>query len=456
MLLYAGAGTGRYQPDGDLTAAGYHMGLFDEDTPLPIKLYVHVVESGSEFFARSFYRGVESDYVFRSGDAIIVSPSSDPPPACMTDPAYVYAVVHGHATDEAVHVDDSLSKYFFRSDVAIAAMFQGIVVPGQSKIVRIDYTTTSGIHSNATQNGVRAEDDLFPGNEGFTITEDDSCAFPFRPLGSAATVPPATTCENDCFAVSGFDLDPPVGTAFQLTIMGTISWDVIGSGVYHADCDWRPLAVHSGVVRHGEVKTIWAFYMGWRDAFYHSNAHNVFSALFTSDYAGAFAVTFSTTNTPPPLSPDITMVRVAAPEFGERPYGASYYRYDTNLNAAAQHAGLVNSLSGPRVLYVHTYLNPFNEQWPYYFSSTYAPFDGAFTTGTSDKSAFRITAAAAPIPSPPSVTSNEVELRCSLWSGYLEILHGHGFAPRDDDLCANDNHHGVLVPGMSSLNVWVH
>jgi hypothetical protein len=463
-------GTGRYRPDGDVTAMAYHMGLFDESTPLPIKLYVHRTESGSNSFVPSTHRGVGSNWdnwggpapvkrQFSSeswGEAIIVSPSADPPPACMTDPTYVYAVVHGQNERGWAFADDSLSAYHESSDVSVAAVFQGLVAPGQSKIVRIDFTSTSGTYSTATQNGV-ASDNYWDGAvEGFTITEDASCSFPFRALGAAAAVPAATTCEDDCYTVSGFDTAPIVGTAFQLTIRGSVrdnQGSISGAGVYRADQDWRALVVHAGVVKHGEVKTIWAFYMGDRSAFYSSLGDNVLSSY---DFSGpAAAVAFATTNTPPPLSPTVTKVLLGPGHVDwDWVYGTSYYSADSLLNAAARHAGLMNTFSPPQTFYVHHYDNAANDDWPFYVSvppiATYTEFGWE-----SESSAFKITTAASPVPAPPSPTSNEVTLRCPWWQQNFNLF-GHGYSTRASDLCSVAIHHGHYTPSMTSLTIWVH
>jgi hypothetical protein len=447
--FYGITGTGRYVRDGDISAMAYHMGLFDESTTMPFTFYVHTLPTGGPVF-QSQYKGLMSSYSWSTSlELVVVSSSATAPPSCMTDPTSVYAPIHGfnEYLSTSVYTTPS-SEYWYPTDVMLAAVYQGIVAPGQTKIVKITkVTASSSTYSVNTPANLITPSVATTDTNAFTVTADPSCAFPGFPAATA--VPAAVTCTTTCHTTYFTAGVTPVGTMATVTLRGArYPWSLYGSGYYPMDQHWGALAVHAGLLRFGETKTLYVFYVGERSQFYGSRGGFNYQTSSSFPATPVGAIWISDTSTPPTVLANIVPISL---KFGtwEYAWGTTYYRTDSMVSFAAYHTGLINVFDAPTTVYVH-----------YYAATTivFSPsrnrgYAGSLASGQQTSASFAVAATTTP-PAAPT-TSYQVTLTCN-WLSEGTNLYGTTYHPYNIDLCHAAQHLGWYMSAEVTKTFWVH
>jgi hypothetical protein len=443
-------GTGRYEKSGDVSAMAYHAGLFDETTSMPFTFYVHSIGVGGPIFGSRF-NGVASGSSWSTSiDMVIVSSATTAPPSCMTASDSVYAVVQGRK-DTTIYVDSAPGvEYQYQSDVATAAVYSGIVVAGQSKVMRITKAaaTTPATYTVKTANGITSAALTTSNDFAFTLTDDQSCSFPFPAVVAA---PPATTCNGACDAAAGFVAGSTAdGTMFQVVLRGLHSTGTAyGYTYYPMSQDWQVSAVHAGAVKVGETKTVYVFYVGARQAFYGGWSNGVLTSGTTYSTAQG-SVYFSAVNVAPTLTPDLVPLTVKMGKI-ETTTGTGFYTVDNApVNVAAFHEGLA-TVGAATTVYLHEYTAP-GSALSFYGARQWNT--GKTSAASANVRSYKLSSSATR-PAAPSVTSNEITLRCS-WFYSAESVVGASYHPYDQDLCQAAFHQGWFAGAEVTKTVWVH
>ncbi|MDW5300448.1 MAG: LCCL domain-containing protein, partial [Sedimentibacter sp.] len=134
------------------------------------------------------------------------------------------------------------------SDVSTAAVHAGIVKYGETKTVRVTILPGQSSYGGSWRNGVRSEEYIeFDGSFKFTDVN--------LPLAEQSLTEGigTTTREEDIYLV---EYQGKHGTVINLIVTGDKEGDVWGTDIYTDDSDVSAAAVHAGILKVGETKTI--------------------------------------------------------------------------------------------------------------------------------------------------------------------------------------------------------
>lgn len=134
------------------------------------------------------------------------------------------------------------------SDVSTAAVHAGIVKYGEAKTVRVTILPGQLSYGGSWRNGVRSEEYIeFDGSFKFTDVD--------LPLAEQSLTEGigTTTLEEDIYLV---EYQGKHGTVINLIVTGDKEGDVWGTDIYTDDSDISAAAVHAGILKVGETKTI--------------------------------------------------------------------------------------------------------------------------------------------------------------------------------------------------------
>ncbi|WP_312832794.1 stalk domain-containing protein [Sedimentibacter saalensis] len=146
----------------------------------------------------------------------------------------------GSVWGNGIYTDDS--------DVSTAAVHAGIVKYGETKTVRVTILPGQSSYEGSWRNGVRSEDYIeFDGSFKFT-----DVSLPLSEQGLTEGIG-TTTREEDLYLVEYQGMH---GTVINLIVTGDTEGDVWGTDVYTDDSDISAAAVHAGILKVGETKTI--------------------------------------------------------------------------------------------------------------------------------------------------------------------------------------------------------
>ncbi len=146
----------------------------------------------------------------------------------------------GSVWGNGIYTDDS--------DISTAAVHAGIVKYGETKTVRITILPGQMSYGGGWRNGVRSENYIeFDGSFKFTdVTLPLSEQSLTEGIGT-------TTREEDIYLV---EYQGKHGTVINLIVTGDKEGDVFGTDIYTDDSDISSAAVHAGILKIGETKTI--------------------------------------------------------------------------------------------------------------------------------------------------------------------------------------------------------
>ena len=448
-------GSGRYTRTSDVTTAAYLNGLFDEDTAMPFTFYVH--DLGISEKAPSSYHGWagSSRHDTTTTPMIGLSTSTAAAPACVKNPAYVFAYVRGQNERGNLYVSTAGDEYYYTSDPGRAAVFQGLLALGEGKVLRIerDDVSTTTPYPVQTANGVTSSNSGSTNKQAFKLYDDQSCTW-------AGAFPAATgavlteTCTGDCSATHFTQGSTPVNTVATVVLRGTYYWSsMYGAGYYRFDQQWSALAVHAGVLKPDEVKTIYVFYVGELAYFHAARINGV--RTYGTDYVSTprGAVYFSTTNTPPTVTAGVTPITVNYGGHADAAYGAGVFAFDSPIQTAAYAAGLID-ISGAdakTTVYAHTFASA-SYTYQRVCARGHLCTLGAINSATD---AMILTAAATPAPAAPDNTKTEITLHCNRWENHA-THYGIGYFKASTDLCRSAYAKGWFQGTETSKTVWVH
>ncbi|MEL7649798.1 MAG: stalk domain-containing protein [Sedimentibacter sp.] len=146
----------------------------------------------------------------------------------------------GSVWGNGIYTDDS--------DVSTAAVHAGIVKYGETRTVRVTILPGQLSYEGSWRNGVRAEEYIeFDGSFKFT---DVSLPLAEQSLTEGIGT---TTLEEDIYLV---EYQGKHGTVINLIVTGDTEGDVWGTDIYTDDSDISAAAVHAGILKVGETKTI--------------------------------------------------------------------------------------------------------------------------------------------------------------------------------------------------------
>lgn len=146
----------------------------------------------------------------------------------------------GSVWGNGIYTDDS--------DISTAAVHAGIVKNGETKTVRVTILPGQSNYDGSWRNGVRSEEYIeFDGSFKFTDIS--------LPLGEQSLTEGigTTTREEDIYLV---EYQGKHGTVINLIVTGDMEGDVWGTDIYTDDSDISAAAVHAGILKVGETKTI--------------------------------------------------------------------------------------------------------------------------------------------------------------------------------------------------------
>ncbi len=137
--------------------------------------------------------------------------------------------------------------YTSDSDIETAAVHAGIVKPRERKTVKISIMAGQKYYEGTLRNGVTTEE-----------YDEYSSSFKFTDIG-LPLAPQTTTDALKNIESKAEDLDLakyPVGTEINVIVTGKSTGSVWGNGIYSSDSDIGVAAVHAGLVKKGETKTL--------------------------------------------------------------------------------------------------------------------------------------------------------------------------------------------------------
>jgi hypothetical protein len=140
------------------------------------------------------------------------------------------------------------------SDVSKAAVHAGIVKVGETKTVRITILPGQSSYVGTTKNGVESNDyGEWEGSFKFHVVTQTT---------DTSTTPPAKPDANGIIKIDDvnyLNLEKYRGLGeiiLSVTVTGTTEGNVWGTGIYSDDSDIPKAAVHAGIVKLGETKTV--------------------------------------------------------------------------------------------------------------------------------------------------------------------------------------------------------
>lgn len=146
----------------------------------------------------------------------------------------------GSVWGDGIYTDDS--------DISTAAVHAGIVKYGETKVVRVTVLPGQSSYGGSWRNGVRSEEYIeFEGSFKFTDVA--------LPLGEQSLTEGigTTTRAEDIYLV---EYQGKHGTVINLIVTGDTEGDVWGTDIYTDDSDISAAAVHAGILKVGETKTV--------------------------------------------------------------------------------------------------------------------------------------------------------------------------------------------------------
>ena len=138
-----------------------------------------------------------------------------------------------------------------------------------------------------------------------------------------------------------------VGETFEFTITGSADYPIWGTGIYTDESALETAAVHAGVLRSGQTGRVRVTILPPRGSYAGSRAHGI-ESMATGSAAGSFGIEVGGGSMAKPTS--ITNFRgrtgevLIVPTVGTKTgsvWGVDVYTDDSNLGAAAVHAGLL-------------------------------------------------------------------------------------------------------------------
>ncbi|MEI8159078.1 MAG: LCCL domain-containing protein [Burkholderiales bacterium] len=278
---------------------------------------------------------------------------------------------------------------------------------------------------------------------------------------------PATAAS---FIVESFRQQP--GTTLYLTLTGSTSGSVWGSGIYTYDSNLATAAVHAGVIAPGETKTVKVSVLPGQTNYAGSTSHGVTSYAYGAYIAGSVMLEPDDGGDNPVLPDPVSLrdfetatggvfrfkVRANAQAGGV--WGTNAYTSDSVLASSAVHAGvLVDGQIGvvrvtvlpPQVSHVGSNVNGIN-------SAAYGQYSGSYAV-SNESGSTALTAY-------PGMLANPLEYLANL-SGYRGrnggALHfkvvgsnsggiwGTGTYTDDSTLAVATVHSGLLAVGQSGV-----
>jgi hypothetical protein len=187
----------------------------------------------------------------------------------------------GSVWGNGIYTDDS--------DVSTAAVHAGIVKFGETKTVRVTILPGQSSYGGSWRNGVRSEEYIeFDGSFKFT---DVSLPLSTQSLSEGIGI---TTREEDIYLV---EYQGKHGTVINLIVTGDIEGDVWGTDIYTDDSDISAAAVHAGILKVGETKTISITILPGQSSYSGSSRNGVESGDY-GEWDGSFK--FSDVSVAPP------------------------------------------------------------------------------------------------------------------------------------------------------------
>lgn len=239
--------------------------------------------------------------------------------------------------------------YTADSHIPAAAVHAGVLRPGETRVVRIQFLAGQNRYLGSVRNGVRSSDwAAYP------------LSFQFLPL--EANLPPQrpVTAKGNRLIVLGEvfrlnDFPLPVGASCVMRVTGATDGRVWGSGVYTSDSDVPTAAVHAGLLRPGEVGLIQMVIEAGQPR-YRGSVQNGVNSL---DY-GSWNLSYRLRKVQhegeilearlgsvpverfPEALPGRSFVVLVVGQTTGVVWGTEIYTADSDLGAAAVHAGLLS------------------------------------------------------------------------------------------------------------------
>lgn len=267
-------GTDVYTDDSALDAAAVHAGVVAEGEKAIVTIELLAGRDSYEGSERngvtsSSYNSWDASYRFLPDDASVPSastvedafPTSESPYALRgqngkTFVATVTGSTGGSVWGDGVYTDDS--------GLATAAVHAGVLREGETGSVRFTILPGQESYASSTKNGVST--------------------------GSWSSY-------SGSYRIEGADQEEPAsGPRETLTVAGSTTGYVWGSGVYTSDSDVGTAAVHAGVLEDGQTGTVTIERLPGRDSYTGSSSNGVESR----DY-GSWSGSFRFVNDPPPI-----------------------------------------------------------------------------------------------------------------------------------------------------------
>ncbi len=133
------------------------------------------------------------------------------------------------------------------SDVETAAVHAGIVKVGETKTIKITILPGQSSYEGTIRNGVRTKEyEDWYGSFRFT-----DVPLPLTPQNPTGDLNIYEADDIDLSEYRGLD-----GTELNVIVTGSLDGSVWGSGIYTDDSDISTAAVHAGLVKVGETKTV--------------------------------------------------------------------------------------------------------------------------------------------------------------------------------------------------------
>jgi hypothetical protein len=184
----------------------------------------------------------------------------------------------GSVWGNGIYTDDS--------DISTAAVHAGMVKYGETKTVKVTILPGQLSYEGSWRNGVRSEEYIeFEGSFKFT---DVTLPLSEQSLTEGIGV---TTREEDIYLV---DYQGRHGTVINLIVTGDKEGDVWGTDIYSDDSDISVAAVHAGILKVGETKTISITILPGQSS-YKGSLRNGVESIDYGEWDGSFK--FSDTDT---------------------------------------------------------------------------------------------------------------------------------------------------------------
>ena len=308
-------GTDIYAGTSNINAAAVHHGIVS----IGESKSVQVVRLGpQEAFFGTHRNGVlsngldkcDTSFAFINGyERNVTTPSTTPstprPSTSGTETVTVTGSNDGTVWGTGIYTSDS--------NMNAAALHAGVVAQGNTKVVQIIRLPGQASYQGTSRNGVATRD--------------------YGAWGAS-------------FKFAGVDVDlrpsPSVVQTETVSVTGEAGGRVWGSGVYTGDSSMNAAAVHAGVVSVGQTKTVRIARLPGQ-ASYQGSSRNGVTTLDYGPWSASFKFLDEPAEAPQPASIlQGEAVTVKGSNDGTV-WGSGVYTSDSNMNAAAMHAGVVAS-----------------------------------------------------------------------------------------------------------------